>query len=244
MVNKELMFEYDELLLGNRNGLSQGYFANGEMASEQNALELMRYAFETYLQWTPFELCDWLSWDVLELLKLKPIVRFVRFPLELNPERDLFYIACKLYPRTIHFSEADLTLAVYKKMLSGEIKKYPKEFFSGAEGMNRAAACLVYAIEQFMPVDNVYDLYAAFGKSSINRFLRKQKLMMVCNDLFGDPLDFLHFTLPKQQKQLGMYFYCQFISILNDVKSELRNKKLAKLKNKGTAKEAGHEKSI
>lgn len=239
MISKDLMLEYDELLLGNRNSLSQTYFSNSEAASEQAALDIMRYAFETYLRWTPLELCDWLSWNLLELLKLKPFIRFIRFPLELNPEIDLFYIACRLYPQTIRFSETDLTLAVYKKILDGKIRKYPKEFFSGVAGMNRASVCLAYAIEQFLPVDNVYELYEAFGKTSINQFLKKQKLMTVCNDLFGDPLDFLHYILPKQQKQLPMYFYCQFASILDTVKAERKNQammnKKDKVKDKGAS---------
>lgn len=220
MISKDLMLEYGELLLGNRTTLPQSFFStNGSAANEQNALDLMRYAFETYLKWTPFELCDWLTWDILILLKLKYVMKYIRFPPELDPDKDLYYIACRLYPQTLRFSESDLTLAVYKKMLAGEIRKYPKEFFSGIEGMRRAGVCLAYAIEQFLPVDNVYDLYEAFSKPSINQFLRKRKLMSVCSDLFGYPLDFLHAALPNQQKQPAMYFYCQFLSDLDAAKS-------------------------
>ena len=86
MISKDLMLEYDELLLGNRTTLPQSFFStNGSAANEQNALDLMRYAFETYLKWTPFELCDWLTWDILILLKLKYVMKYIRFPPELDP---------------------------------------------------------------------------------------------------------------------------------------------------------------
>lgn len=192
------------------NSVPQYYFAYDEYSNEKLALKIVKYAFETYLKWDPFVLRDHLTVTILEKLKLKQFLRYIPFPPELDPKRDLFYIVWKIYPQTIHFSDNDLILKVYKDLLSGVIKRFPKEFFTGIYGITRAGLCLQYMIEQYVQVASISELYKLFSSQEGISLLRKYKLLPVCEDSFRDPIDYLHYALPAKQKDDFLYSYYSF----------------------------------
>lgn len=210
MLDKSVMLEYDEMLIGKRKKLPLIFFSNGTTANHRLALEIMKYSFETYLQWTPMEICDWLTMDIIKQLKLNSLLRYIIYPKELEITSDLFYMAKLLYPSSISFSQTELILYVYKRMLSSKRGKFPKEFFNGVNGIYRATVCLRYMIEHYIPFDNIPQLYQLFASPKISKLLRTYKIIGVCEDLFGTPLDFLHETLTEEQKNNGLYLYYKF----------------------------------
>ena len=208
-MNTELILDYEEVLLGNQKTVSSAIFYSDAVGNEKLALNIMKYAFETYLRWTPIELYDWLTPEIMERLKPTQLLSYVRFPSELEPT-DLFYVVWKIYPQQTHYSKEDLILRVYKKMLADQIKKYPKEFFTATEGVDRAIICLRYLIENYIPLRNTLQLYALFSARG-NTLLKKYKLLVPCKDLFGTPLVYLHESLPKNQCNNTFYLYCRFL---------------------------------
>ncbi|MDR0286667.1 MAG: hypothetical protein LBI03_03015 [Clostridiales bacterium] len=207
-LTRSAIAEYEDVLVGNRKMISNYYFAYNANGNMKMALKIMKYAFDTYLHWTPDQLRDCLNFEVIERLRLQQLLRFIIFPVELNPENDLFYIAWQLYPKTVHFNERDLILRVYKNLLEKKIHKYPKGFFDGTYGSQRAQVCLRYMIEQYLPFNSVDELYEYFSTQKCLKALRQNKLTVVCHDLFETPLEYLHKSLPKeQQNQFLFYFY-------------------------------------
>ena len=174
------------------------------------ALHIMQYAFETYLGWTPQVLRDNLTLDILERLKLKSLLRYIQFAPELNAKEDLFYIAWLIYPETVHYGKKELTLRVYKQLLNKQLQKFPKEFFTGRDGLTRSQICLRFMIEQFLHFTSVEEMYRYFSTEECTKTLRKYKLLVVCRDLYDTQLEYLHESLAKEQRDTFWYRYYDF----------------------------------
>lgn len=207
---KSAIAEYEDTLVGKRKAISTFYFSYGENGNMKLALQIMKYAFETYLKWEPQVLRDYLTSEVLERIKLKSLLRYIVFPPELNAKEDLFYIAWLIYPETIHYGKKDLALRVYKKLLDKEIQKFPKEFFTGSDGVTRTQICLRYMIEQYLHITSVKELYEFFSTDECIKTLRKYKLLTICRDLYDTPVEYLHSSLSKEQKDIFWYRYYDF----------------------------------
>ena len=52
-MNRTILFEYDQILLGNKTDFSKHFFAKGTEYNEKTALDIIRYACEYYLRWSP-----------------------------------------------------------------------------------------------------------------------------------------------------------------------------------------------
>lgn len=213
---KSAIAEYEDTLLNKRKAVSNYYFSYEKTGNMRLALQIMQYAFDTYLKWSPQELRDSLTLEIMERLKLKPFLRYIQFPPELNPRKDLFYIAWQLYPNTVHYSVKDLILRVYQNLLDKKIQKYPKEFFTGTDGLLRAQVCLQYMISQHLTFRSVREMYAYFASHDCEKVLRKYRLFTVCCDLFESPLEYLHTALPKEQQQIFWYRFFQFSKVRSE----------------------------
>lgn len=211
-----LITEYEQTLIGHRYSVFPTYFCYSDDSNEAMALSVMKYALETYLKWSPEDLRDYLTMDILKALKLDGLLKYIRFPVELNPERDLFYLAKILYPNKITIEDKDLTLNVYKNILNKKIEKYPKEFFTGMYGMLRACICLKYMIENNLQFHSVEDMYEFFASKDAAAVLRNNKLEMVSKDLYETNVDFIHDALADSQKIDILYHFYKFCLKANE----------------------------
>ena len=81
MTDQDIFYEYEQVLLGKRKNYSSDIFAGRSAAGkEEMALRFFRCIFEKYLLWTPEEAYHELNNNILEKMKLTPLVRFIRFP--------------------------------------------------------------------------------------------------------------------------------------------------------------------
>lgn len=222
-VYKSVIAEYEDALIGKRKSVSAYYFSYGQTGNMKLALQVMKYAFETYLHWPPAVLRDYITHEILDRLKLKFLMRYIVFPPELDPQTDLFFLVWKIYPQTIHYSDKDLALRVYRNLLDGKIQKYPKEFFTGNDGVRRAQICLRYMIEQHLQFNSVKELYEFFSSTDCERVLRKNKLLVVSRDLYDSPLEYLHCSLPAEQQEDFWYRYYDFIGRRKEQLETIRN---------------------
>lgn len=224
MQNTGVLYEYELILLCKKNSFSPYFFNFSPEYNERMALDVFRYAIEYYLNWSPKEASIYLDKDVLDMMKLTQILKFIRFPCELDPNRDFFYIAHLLYPKIIHFDEKELILRTYKEVLSGKLYKFPKEYLSDSMGMTRACICLQYMISQYLQFSSIEDMYHFFSTSEGTKTLKKYRLYAICTDMFEYPIDFLHESLSTKQKNEFFYrlnrFYLKNKEQLNKIKKE------------------------
>ena len=202
--NIGLLLEYEEILLGNRKEFSSTYI--GKQSSQNNIIPLFLYAFESLLGWNKSDISKFISFPLIEKLRLIRPYNRLYFPPELNQKSDAFYLASILYPDEIHYSKTEMTLQVYEKVLNSSISRYPKRFFSGGDGSLNAAVCLQYYINQHLFLPSEKDVFKKFSNDKwANEFLKEAKLLSYCNDNFESPLDFLYDTY-ENIKYADLYY--------------------------------------
>lgn len=210
MKNSGILYEYELMLLKKKLSFSPYFFSFTPDNNERMALHVFQYAIEHFLCWSPEEASIYLTSDKIQLMKLDTLLRYIRFPAELNPTKDTFYIVHLIYPHKIKFNEKELVLRVYQQVLSGELYKFPKEYFSDSLGIMRACTCLQYMISKYLGFTNVKDIYSYFSTPAGTKTLKQYRLYAICTDAFVYPIDFVHEALPPQQQNEFWYNYYRF----------------------------------
>lgn len=220
MTDQDIFYEYEQVLLGKRKNYSSEIFAGHSAAGkEEIALRFFRCIFEKYLKWTPEEAYHELNKNILEKMKLAPLVRFIRFPPEFNPMEDCFYIVAKAYPDKFTVDEVKQTKIVYNRVLKGEVSRFPKYFFENRDGYMRALFCLKYAIQEYCSFKKPEEMYKYFAYHG-EEFLRKYKLWDAYAMNFGTiPLDYLNECMNAYSKCEYSFLYNKYrvIAIYNDI---------------------------
>ncbi len=209
-INKGLLYEYEEILLGERKNFSSFYFSHGQQANQNIAICIFRYAFEIFLSWTPEDIKNYINKDIIELMKLDKILIQFKLPEELDYQNSLIYIVHLMYPDIISFDRRELAINVYKRILNRELNKFPKKYLDGADGEKRACVCFQYMLEQLPPFKSVEDMYIFFSSSKGINKLKEFKLYIPCTELFETPIDFLYLSLPEAQQDYYLYHYYKF----------------------------------
>lgn len=213
--------EYEDILLGKKKDFSTTYI--GKENIQDNALCVIRYAFEELLQWSPTTIRDFASLELIKKLHLQRAVNKIEFPPELDPKKDLFYLAWLLYPHTVHHTRRDLALQIYQSVLDGKLVKFPKNFFLTANGELNASICLQYAINQRLYISDIKELYLFFSNvKNAKAFLEEVRLLTPCMDIYEYPIDMLHNCLPRKQQSEFFYRYAKFLTTLAIAKEDYK----------------------
>ncbi len=232
--NKGLLYEYMRVRKGNiKNGkpetFSNTYFGPAREKSERMAIELFRMVVEIFLHWSPIDCKERMSWKIIEIMKLTDIYKYLPFPPYLDREKDYWYIAHILYPAEIPFSSRQLTIEVYKRILDGELYKFPKKFFDSADGRERACICLNYYLEHYESITSIEELYKYFASNEGKAAIESHGFRVVWNQLFGSPVAFLHEALSESDKDELLFHYYEFeYQYSVQLKSEKRAKNIEK----------------
>lgn len=222
-----LLYEYEQILLGNKVSFSPYYFKYGDDTARNNALYIIKFALEKYLRWSPFDIKNHFSREISEKMKLEPLMKHITFPAELNKDTDYYYFATLLYPDIVKFDTKDLVLQVYRNVLEGKLCKFPKEYLSGTQGMYKAGICLQYMLNQHCTFKDIREMYEFFSGPAGGKMLKKYRLIAICNEIYVHPIDYLHESLPVAQKDEFWYHYYRF-KIFNQMHLQKERRKLKK----------------
>ena len=219
MENIGLIMEYENILLGKQKDFSSEYM--GKSTMEKDIREILKYVYEDLLHWTPQMIRDYNNLVLIQKLHLTRPIRKINFPPELSETDDLFYVAKFLYPDIIHCSKKNLTLRVYERILTGELTKYPKKFFSDAEGELNLNICFQHAVSQFLQVKSMEELYNYISnKEKGYEFLKTYRLHNAFLDYYEYPIDLLHASLPSAQKNELFYVNGRLRSEIDSLKKK------------------------
>lgn len=211
MLERELKKEYEDILLGRKKNYSNAFFdSNNEEKSQKNAIIVLRYVFEDFLHWTPKDIENCISPEIITLMKLDSVIKHITFPGELNPRTDLWYIAHLLYPNIIKFNSKEKTIMIYQNILDKKLYRYPKTFWDGPEGIIRAKACFRYMLQNIMSFHNIEELYAFFANSTGYKAMKTYHLIIPQEMMYDTPLDYLHDSLSQNQRNEFLYHYYKF----------------------------------
>lgn len=177
---------------------------------ESIILDMLRYALEYYLDWTPQYAKDHLSEAVLSKLHLRTLVRSrISYPTELDTEESpwIYYLICRAYPKLFTYNEIDAIVNYYVKNYIGT-SKYGKSFFTGSDdGIRRAKICFWFAIQNYQSFLTVADMYRFFSKNREEsiKWLKEMKLYTHCEENYESAVEFLHATVPESMDDLAAY---------------------------------------
>lgn len=210
---RNAILEYEQILQGKstRTKLSTTYFRQSDLQNHKTAVHILKYIFTNIYHWTPLDVMNKASKQMLSDLKITIPYNKLIFPPEMNPKRDYFYMAKILFPEEIHsFGEYDRVMYLYGQVLKKKAQ-FPEGYFSEAYmGEYRAGICLHYAIQQAQNVQNFKDeeaLYKLFADDDkAYAFLKKYKLDKISKIAFETPLDYLYVALPKGQDEPLLYY--------------------------------------
>ena len=105
--------------------------------------------------------------------------------------------------------ELKYSIGVYRSIINGEAKKFPKGFFFGAIGSLRAKLIFKLFMNEFaiphFQLTCVQDAYEAFATKAINALLEKRNLSKFVQERYGIALNFLHTCLGKDADDVAYY---------------------------------------
>lgn len=205
----DIISEYEQVLIGNIPKIPPRLFQNEAPANEQLALVVFRYAIEKLLRWTPVEAYQMFSPAVVETMKLKQLLSYIKFPTELTKD-NTEYIVYLIYPKEVPYDFAKYVIQTYEKVVNGEIR-YPREYMYGNKGLVRAGICLQYAIKNSKVFHSVEEMYRFFCSPDGLIFLHEKKLYQLYKSFYKTPLQFLHFSLPDSLKNEMYFNYYTFL---------------------------------
>ena len=114
-----IIHEYNEVLIGRKALVPAFFFGQSDREAETTALIIFKYAFDTYLGWTPEQLRENLTYEIIEKLKLKQALKYIQYPPEFDKKKDMFYVVWRLYPHTANITLNEQVLKVYRMVLDG-----------------------------------------------------------------------------------------------------------------------------
>lgn len=214
-----LIMEYEDILIGKRTQFSNHYFSGDRIRDNDIAIELFRYFFDYILCWDIDTIEQNLTLALLRDYKLDKLVRDKlifhnqpnRKPHLVNKElihADIQQILKMVYGDAYQVDLRGMVIDIYERCLKGNMKKYPKNYFSASvEGKAKACICLQYAINNQQGFRSVEEIYRMFADRNVLKLLDKWRLRFVAEQLYRIPIDYLHDALPDNLKDETFYEY-------------------------------------
>lgn len=213
MIQQEYMdviMEYDDILCGVKKRFSKDMVLN-----EKSVRAIGRFAFKYYMQWTPLDIKNKVTIDVLKKLNLdKLFEKYAGFPHELNTKKDTYYYAHWLYPELIPYDVRSSVLQVYIDVLDGKRNLFSMNFFNDDYALERAEICLQEALKR-TEFKNEYEMYKFFASDEAAKFLDKFRLTKPAQMYYKNPVQFLHSALPEHNKNEFWFNYFIFLPQYN-----------------------------
>lgn len=155
---------------------------------------IFRYFIEEIKGYKPEEAYQKVTYEDLKQYKLVPLLRYIPKPDEID-KKDLIYLFAYIYPHLYSFpTQKELTISLYKKVLSGERKNFPKGYFSkGLLGEERAKYCLEYLVYEILQLKTVEEIEKVLNVD----ILRQYKLKIVLNVLYISLCDLIESVFKK-----------------------------------------------
>ena len=188
---------YERLLKGKAKALSSFFFEPSHM--KERLRILVRYITEEKLGMTPEEALTGLTEEKLAEYKAKSILKYIPCPPEYG-NGNLAYVVYFAYPELPAPSCSDLAVSVYKEVLGGKRRSFPKSYFAGADdGKERAVACFRYLCGEVLGKndgDGGRSTAAAMDAGKCSAVLTEYKLHIILGTVFASATELLEAAYP------------------------------------------------
>lgn len=188
---------YEKVLSGEKKTFSP-YFFEAEHRKD-TVIILLRYLIEEKLKISPKAALNVLTNDLLSQYKLTILLKYVNIPPEYKGEeaKYLVYYAYKGTSKSLpEPSQKELTIYLYKKILNGELKTFPKNYFlDGLNGEKKVQICLEYLCNEVLHIEK-----KDYPKILTIELLQQYKLKIVLSVIYSSIFDMLNSLYPDDFK--------------------------------------------
>lgn len=156
--------------------------------------ELVRYLVEEILNITPEEALTQVNKKVLKKYKLDCLLKYVEKPIELNKD-DCSHLIIYAYKGQVpEPTPEELTIRLYKRVLAGEMKNFPKNYFlDGLKGEEKVKYCVKYLCYEVLKLKK-----EEIPKKLTAEVLKEYKLKIVLNLLYLSMYDLITSVFPGE----------------------------------------------
>lgn len=224
MERENAIYRYEEMIL-----TGARFSLNGTPSEKKkNALDIVRYVITDLLGWTPKQAMELFTPEVVRMMGLEYIIdTYVECPPDIDKHVDTDYIVYLAFPLEVRYDPTDKLIKMYKKIMTGEKLKFPRNYFAGNEGRYKASILLMYVINQniILDKDGSEKLYEMFGNNAyINKKLKEWRIYDVCVKIYHSPIDFLHYSLPEELANNFYYANYSFNNVYREYEKEYLRK--------------------
>lgn len=209
----DVLYEYESILMGKQKIFLLSF--SEQTPDKRKAFkEVWQYAIGKILRWTPEDALQNMDKTVMNKLKLDRTLKCIG--VNANSRLDFREILSYVYPGRITNSMEERTREEFERVLKigkwqylddPELSRFHKGFFSGEDGAERAAVCLNLAVDLYLGDMSMRDRYEFFAdKDRSVPFITKLKLYPVMKNFYENPLDFYHYSIPIEQKDMMVYY--------------------------------------
>ena len=236
MISEQVnIYEYEQILLGKRDRFEvsmQGSVENNRV----EAGNIWRYAIEHLLHWSPKIAADYMTTEIVNMLCLDKTFSAIGFKKTNNFVPDYKFIIqyafpdsneCKLDIKYQAMEEYKHVAKLGKWAADCIPYKYPKKFFCGENGIERAKYLLRYVVNQYLEGTMSHaEMYAFFA----NRRKSKRWLVSKCLEspvtiMYETPLDYFHFSMPRKSQDDFLYNVHRINEMYKEKLSDMEPKK-------------------
>ena len=206
-----MAIEYDNSLIGRIPYVDAYNFYGPEAggANQAKALGCIRYAVEEVLQWDEETAVKKFDEYMIKEMKLYKLMSYIDFPTEV-PFGNARYVLSLLYPDRIRMSQEKLIEDIYRGVLDGNGKQFPREYFAGGIGFKRFCYCIKFLLENYMPFSCVEDIYTYFDSPIGKKFLYKYRLKVPADQFAINMLDVIRYITKDEPDSDLVYHYIQW----------------------------------
>jgi hypothetical protein len=156
--------------------------------------ELVRYLVEEILNITPEEALTQVNKKVLKKYKLDCLLKYVEKPIELDKDDCSHLIIYAYKGRVPEPTPEELTIRLYKRVLAGEMKNFPKNYFlDGLKGEEKVKYCVKYLCYEVLKLKK-----EEIPKKLTAEVLKEYKLKIVLNVLYLSMYDLITSVFPGE----------------------------------------------
>lgn len=184
--------------------------------SDRELKYLLKYIFESVLEWKPETLENYATYELFKWLKLESVCECIKFPAGFSPKTHPYYIAHYLYSNSVNIDKNHV-ISIYCDYIDGNITKLPNGFFLGDTGLNNLNILCNYFVEQYLCDKTLKEIYDYFYNTPAD-FLIKTKLDKFYKKLYDSPLDLLHGGLDIKRSE----FYYNYYKMLQSAKKVIK----------------------
>ncbi len=178
--------------------LSPVFFSYSKEQNHEEACMLFRYVFENILEWSPYDVVNYLNYEIVERLNLKKAFANLIYPPEYKDRRcACFYVGVLCYPDIVRdFKKTNVWIMEYNNILHKGRGYYVT--FEKDTGYDKARFLLNYYLvnnpdPRFTSLEATYEFFAS---PEAETFLKQIKLWSPCEQYFLSPLEYFHASLP------------------------------------------------